>query len=405
MAAISPNARSDEKLLLTGNFSDVLVRCGDEDWRLHKLMLSSRCLYFRTGLSNAWVKCHYLSNKTCTSNLLKLTKVLPKMLGNPAFFYIDEQDVQAVWWIVIWIYTGCLPGEILAEDGSNITACLRLIHCSRVFLLPDLTAYAQNHLYHTLQKTMIEAQTAFCMADNSKVQFDVSDLYGFFAGVEKVYEKEGDDNEFAGEKQYFTNVVKGAHFWPLLDSNFQMMTRHCPQFWAEVMSLQETAITDGAHWPYLKPDECHKCEHSPWQFDDLPRSTHWATLKLVKGKCQATCNRCAGDEERKLWYKLRQEEERKFPSESEDNEGGPNTSSNSDTGEQHPPSAISEAKCVGITGARKDSYQTQESDSKWLEWLSKVSEAAIPTETRKAHWKKKIDEMRQAAQGRGRTVG
>ncbi|KAK8062651.1 hypothetical protein PG997_014748 [Apiospora hydei] len=324
------------------------------------------------------------------------------MFGDPAYFYIDEEDAQAVWWIITWIYTGCLPGEVFAKDGSNITACLRLIHCSRVFLLPDLTAYARNHLHHALHKMMIEAQTAFYEAEDSDEQLDVSELRGFFAGVRMVYEEE-DKNEFACEQQYFVNVVKGAHFWPLLDSNFQRMTQDCPHFWTEVMSLQQIAITEGSHWPYLKPEECCKCEHSPWKFDDLPRSTHWAKLKLVKGKCEATCNRCTGEEEeRKSWTELWKEEERQLLlSPDDEGEEGSSTSNDSDTAYLPTPSARDEEPNTdALTSAQKDRDEERERDRKWLERLLKISgTGTIPTATRDMLWKK-IDEMRQEAQGR-----
>ncbi|KAK7959804.1 uncharacterized protein PG986_004658 [Apiospora aurea] len=284
------------------------------------------------------------------------------MFGDPAYFYIDEEDAQAVWWIITWIYTGCLPGEVFAKDGSDIAACLRLIRCSWVFLLPDLTAHARSHLYHALHKLTIEAQTAFYEAEDSDGQFDVSELRGFFAGVRMVYEEEGGEDEFAGEKPYFLGVVKGAHFWPLLDSNFQWMARASPQFWADVMSLQQTAIDEGAHWPYWKPQECCKCEHSPWKFADLPRSIHWARLKLVQGKCEATCNRCAGEEEeRKSWAELweEEEEERQLPLslDGEGEEEGSSTSNDSDdTGYLPTPSARDEEPSTDkLTSAQKRS--------------------------------------------------
>ncbi|KAK8078835.1 hypothetical protein PG994_002642 [Apiospora phragmitis] len=203
-----------------------------------------------------------------------------------------------------------VPGEVLGEDGSNFTACLRLIRCSRIFLLPDLTAHAQNYLYAALQQRMIEAQTAFYVAEDSDEQFAASELAGFFEGVKKVYE----DEDLANEKEHFIHVVKNAHFWPLLDSTFERMVRDHPVFWAEVMSLQQTAITDGAYWPYWKPEECHNCEHSPWQLKIFPRSTHWATLKLAKGKCQATCNRCASEEEQRQLAPVIVDEEEPNPS-------------------------------------------------------------------------------------------
>ncbi|KAK8001255.1 hypothetical protein PG991_013477 [Apiospora marii] len=289
MAGLSPNVYHDERLFRTGEDSDVLVRCGDQSWPLHKVILSSRCLYFRSGLKASWV------------------------LGNPLYYCIDEQDVQAVHWIIHWIYSACLPQELSPQDSSTFTACLRLLRCSRVFLLPELTADAQYHLYRISQNMIIEAQTAFYVADDSDEQFEMSDLDGFFDGVKMVYE----DEHLKNDRGYFTGVVKGAHFWPLLDTNFKNKAEAQQAFWIDVMSLQQEAITNGAYWPYIKPEKCHICEHSPWTCKDRPRSTHWATLKLVKGKCQATCNHCASEEgvDHHAWTELSEEdeEERKLP--------------------------------------------------------------------------------------------
>ncbi|KAK8859667.1 BTB/POZ protein [Apiospora arundinis] len=259
----------DERILHSGERSDVLVRCGTQSWRLHKTILQTRCMYFSTGIDTAW------------------------MLGNPLFFYVDEQDVEAVWWIITWIYIRCLPGELCVKDGSIFTACLRLIRCSRVFLLPPLTAYALQHLYNASQNMMIDAQFAFIDAEDSDAQFEMSELDGFFDGVKKAYE----DDDLQAEKQYFIDVVQGAHFWPMLDSNFKDKAQAIPEFWNDIMILQHEAIIAGNYWPYTKPDECHVCKQSPWESDDL---IHWASLKLVKGKCQATCNRCAKEKEEKI---------------------------------------------------------------------------------------------------------
>ncbi|KAK8112978.1 hypothetical protein PG984_013504 [Apiospora sp. TS-2023a] len=362
MAGLSPNVKHDESLLRTGDESDVLVRCGDQSWQLHKVILSSRCLYFKTGLKTSW------------------------LLGNPLYYYIDEQDVQAVWWIVIWIYVGCLPSELLAEDGSQFTSCLRLIRCSRAFLLPDLTAHAERKLHEVSQKMMIDAQTAFYEAEDSDEQFAVSlELTNFFEGVQKVYE----EADLESEKQYFLGVVQHAHFWPLLDRTFEEKAREHTTFWADLMSLQQQSIADGAYWPYWKPEEYCKCHGSPWMSQDPPQSTHWATLKLVKGKCQATCNRCAS-EARKVWSELwkgEDEEDRKLPpvaeEEEDEEEEGPSSSSAGD------------AEDDGLMSARKEG---EEKERKKLEWLLKVGGTAIPSETRMALWKK-VDEMRQAAQG------
>lgn len=270
-----------------------------------------------------------------------------------------------------------------------------------MFLLPELTAQAQNHLYRISQNMIIEAQTAFYVADDSDEQFEMSELEGYFDGVKMVYE----DNYLEHERKCFTDIVKYAHFWPLLDTNFKNKAEAHHDFWVDVMSLQQKAITDGAYWPYLKPEECHRCEHSPWRFKDHPRSTHWATLMLFKGKCQAICNQCASEdyvnkeevnhcvnekEARKLWSELwreEDEEERKLPPVVE--ESGKEEASSSSSG-----GSVENGR---LTSARKVCDEVQE-DRKKLEWLLKVGGSAIPSETRKTLWEK-VDKLRQAAQG------
>lgn len=259
-----------------------------------------------------------------------------------------------------------------------------------MFLLPELTAQVEYHLYRISQNMIIEAQTAFYVADDSDEQFEMSHLDGYFDGVNMVYE----DDHFESERRYFTGVIKGAHFWPLLDTNFKDKAQAQQTFWIDVMSLQQDAITDGAYWPYLKPEECHGCGRSPWNDKDTDplRSTHWTTLKLVKGKCQATCNDC--EEAEKVWSevsKWEEEKRRELPPVAEEEEGateeGTSNSSKSEDSEDD-----------GLMSARNNRDQEQEKGRKKLEWLLKVGGTAIFSETRMAFWKK-VDEMRQAAQG------
>lgn len=62
-------ATSDIRLFETGNFADATIVCGDRTWKVHKLILSSRCKWFKAAFYGKLAVCILLSAPEVHSNL------------------------------------------------------------------------------------------------------------------------------------------------------------------------------------------------------------------------------------------------------------------------------------------------------------------------------------------------
>ncbi|RYP72574.1 hypothetical protein DL770_007954 [Monosporascus sp. CRB-9-2] len=104
--------RHDEKLLTGGNHSDVEVRCGDKSWKLHKLILSSRCAWFDKALNGKFMEA---SSGVVTIENFKPDRVYP---------------------MIQFIYTGKLPCS--GADDMQFLPLIYLYELGDYFLLPEL---------------------------------------------------------------------------------------------------------------------------------------------------------------------------------------------------------------------------------------------------------------------------
>ncbi|KAI0437131.1 hypothetical protein F4803DRAFT_571277 [Xylaria telfairii] len=79
----------DKKLLLSEEYWDTKVECGDQSWPVHKIILSTRCPFFAK-----WF----------------LKSTLKSDDENPARAYrsikMDDQDPVKMYWVIYFIYTG-----------------------------------------------------------------------------------------------------------------------------------------------------------------------------------------------------------------------------------------------------------------------------------------------------------
>lgn len=62
-------ATSDVRLFETGNFADATIVCGDRTWKVHKLILSSRCKWFKAAFHGNLAVSTFLSVLGVYSNL------------------------------------------------------------------------------------------------------------------------------------------------------------------------------------------------------------------------------------------------------------------------------------------------------------------------------------------------
>ncbi|RYP28179.1 hypothetical protein DL767_007327 [Monosporascus sp. MG133] len=104
--------RHDEKLLTSGDFSDVEVRCGDKSWKLHKLILSSRCAWFDKALNGKFME------------------------ASSGVVTIEDFAPDKVYPMIQFIYTGKLPCS--DPDDMQFLPLVSLYELGDYFLLPEL---------------------------------------------------------------------------------------------------------------------------------------------------------------------------------------------------------------------------------------------------------------------------
>ncbi|RYP53831.1 hypothetical protein DL768_001282 [Monosporascus sp. mg162] len=112
--------RHDEKLLTSGNFSDVEVRCGDKSWKLHKLILSSRCAWFDKALNGEFME------------------------ASSGVVTIDNFEPDKVYPMILFIYTGKSPCP--DPDDIQFLPLISLYELGDYFLLPELCEVALAQL-------------------------------------------------------------------------------------------------------------------------------------------------------------------------------------------------------------------------------------------------------------------
>ncbi|KAJ3578727.1 hypothetical protein NPX13_g1838 [Xylaria arbuscula] len=124
------NCQSDEQLLVSGTFSDVTVKCRDQDWALHRNILSSRCRFFRKALQTD-------TFKESKEHVIEL----------------HDQDPDHVRWIIHFIYTGKLPKgfeTLIRGQASEMIALVDLYTAADFFMLDRLCTHAIKILYDIL---------------------------------------------------------------------------------------------------------------------------------------------------------------------------------------------------------------------------------------------------------------
>lgn len=82
------------RLLRTGLFSDVTVKCGDRTWNLHKNIICSRCDWFKKALTGQF--------KEASTNVIEINDFEPRLVG----------------WLIEYLYKG----------GMAFSQCSTLTH-------------------------------------------------------------------------------------------------------------------------------------------------------------------------------------------------------------------------------------------------------------------------------------
>ncbi|KAI1151719.1 hypothetical protein F4825DRAFT_451227 [Nemania diffusa] len=165
----------DEDILSSGKFSDVTVKCGERTWELHRVILTSRCGFFRAALEDG-------RYKEAKENLVE----------------IHEQDPAHINWVIHFIYTAKAPDdllELLQNKKTVLGTCVDLFTAADFFNLDILCKRAADvmieHLISQARDIQKHLRQAFKEKDNDWKALQTQEtrefLGDFFSVAKRVY--------------------------------------------------------------------------------------------------------------------------------------------------------------------------------------------------------------------------
>ncbi|RYP18617.1 hypothetical protein DL765_003824 [Monosporascus sp. GIB2] len=261
------NKSHDKALLESGLFSDVVVKCGEESWRLHRTILS-RCVWFHKALTGSF--------EEATSGVVIIHAFEPKHIS----------------WLLEYIYLGgksnlsslFLAGGILMDrlDLDLQDLCGQTLMATRLmdvfdlgdfFAIPKLREEAMGYFSKYLAEELSQIQREYRLYDSEK-------LAAHIRTIRAVYGRDTPAQEHF--LPVLTEFIHRARYRLLREPEFTALLDEIP---ALAVKMFRTMIDSGEFVRVSYPSDCTKCG------DDLQDTcTHEI---LPKTKLRAYCKKCA----------------------------------------------------------------------------------------------------------------
>ncbi|KAK1832921.1 BTB/POZ protein [Podospora conica] len=281
---------SDTKLLESGLFSDVAVKCGDKTWRLHKNILCSRSIWFEKALTGKFEE-----SKT-------------------GVVEIHTFDPEAVDWVIRYIYTGtCDIPSLHPSTKTNFVTCYQVYTVADFFALDSLTALALATLNAEFDARLPSLQLHYELSpEKPQVPYEPYEapenwLDDFFDTVRLVYQDTPvSDTGTTPIRTAVTNFTHRARFFFLQNPAFNAFldSPAAPAFALDMFRIMRGA---GDFIAALPEPMCTLCRNKPGR-GDKAYYTHLAPERLKLAAACSTCavkrglEPCTGD-----WLRKRQE--------------------------------------------------------------------------------------------------
>ncbi|KAI0007018.1 hypothetical protein F4779DRAFT_619991 [Xylariaceae sp. FL0662B] len=276
MAGSSRFGSHDESLLTSGFFSDVKVQCGAQTWKLHKVILSSRCAWFNKALNGKF--------KEAETGIVK----------------INDFKAEEIEWLCKFIYTGVLP---IKDDNKQdiFTGPIKLYEIGDYFLVPELCEDALARLKKeldtaagTLQKAKLQPNKSYYGTDQHwntvLVRNDATRLSNeYYKAVRVVYKHECLSNNDALRRELISFFSKtGLYHVSNHGKELDILTE-VPRFAMEILTRCGGFAIDLSKLGY--PANCTKCQQRP-----LDTGGHFEKVQLEdieNSRVRAYCKNCA----------------------------------------------------------------------------------------------------------------
>ncbi|KAL1855276.1 hypothetical protein Daus18300_011182 [Diaporthe australafricana] len=133
-AKLDKLAKQNLDLLTSGNFADAEIVCQGKTWKVHRLILRSRCAWFEKAFTNSWKE------------------------GETGQVHLEEETPEQVTELLKYIYS-CRYAPALAPTAKCISAAIlesnvALWYSADFFLLPDLKADIHEYLLNRFSATL-----------------------------------------------------------------------------------------------------------------------------------------------------------------------------------------------------------------------------------------------------------
>lgn len=272
-----------QRLYESGILADVEVRCGDQTWKLHKVILCTRSAWFKKALLGAFEVGTFLPRlATYLSKLLTMRYQESKTRT----IILEEKERCDVDCFLKFIYTGSIDLQKSYPGDDTFVALMRIWKTADFFLLDALRNLAVRAANDYAQEHAQVFCTAFPKADHDK-EMEVIIKHSFNHAVSLLY-----SDEMRHLKETFLPIYMGlaaASVHRLSKSEaFQTLLHDVPQFAAE----WATTLMGGFKlWSQLRLKRLGGCCYECGTFMGAKGTVD--TLKWVQNvRLTVLCDRC-----------------------------------------------------------------------------------------------------------------
>ncbi|RYP34410.1 hypothetical protein DL767_004279 [Monosporascus sp. MG133] len=157
------NKSHDKALLESGLFSDVVVKCGEESWRLHRNILS-RCLWFHKALTGSF--------EEATSGVIMIHAFEPKDISwLLEYIYLGGKSNLPSIFLACGILMDRLDLDLreLCRQPSMATRLMDIFDLGDFFVIPKLCEEAIGYFAKYLAEELVQIQREYHLYDSHKL--------------------------------------------------------------------------------------------------------------------------------------------------------------------------------------------------------------------------------------------
>ncbi|KAK4164670.1 BTB/POZ protein [Cladorrhinum sp. PSN259] len=247
---------ADEQLFEKGDFSDVTVKCGDREWKLHRNILCTRSIWFNKCLNGRFQE------------------------AQTGIVNVQDFDPEALNWVLRFLYTEKCDIRHLkpqSESETTFVTCIEVYTVANFFGLDKLAEIAVQTLTSECNAKLPALQLAYDTVTNW--------LPDFFAAVRLVYaDWVPGDVEMTLLQREFIRFAYTARFFFLQNKAFNHFTdREAPGFALHLFR----AMRETGDFVMPKPERCMSC------MVHFTKGRYYSHLAPELTKLNACCPSCA----------------------------------------------------------------------------------------------------------------